>query len=174
MPIKTPQKTDETPDPVVNRIDVMEALKLRQVNKLTYKEIADRLGVTKQAVWERLQRVYKMIADPEEVDAYKKNRADLLAGAEMAFVSEALDPDKLKKASVNNLSYAMRQVYDIQRLETGQSTENVAYKDMSDDMADIDAELAEIHGKAKIKTQLPEYAQLEAELAGVEGVETDG
>jgi len=36
------------------------------------------------------------------------------------------DPAKRAKASLNNTAYAARQIVDIRRLETGQSTENIA------------------------------------------------
>jgi len=39
------------------------------------------------------------------------------------------DPDKMEKASLNNVAYALTQVHTALRLEEGKSTANVSYAD---------------------------------------------
>jgi predicted transcriptional regulator len=60
------------------------------------------------------------------VEAFRATRTDLMDAAMSAMLKSSVTPDKLEKATVNGLAYAMRQLYDMGRLERGQSTANIA------------------------------------------------
>ena len=119
------------------RIDVLKALELRTKKGLTYPEIAKYMGVTKQAVHAALKRFNTLLMQPGELDAFRGAKADLLESAEARLLNEVIDPDKMRKASINNVAYALGQVSNIARLEKGLSTSNVAYVDMSASLEEL-------------------------------------
>lgn len=108
-----------------NKIDVAEALRLRIQRGLTYQEIADRLGCAKSTVFTRINSILNLLDDPQANKAFNQNQVSILQGAERVLVGNLLEPEKLKKASVNNLAYAYQQIHNARRLESGLSTENV-------------------------------------------------
>ena len=55
---------------------------------------------------------------------YKKNRADIFAGIQ-GKILESINDDDIKKASLMQKSTAMAVLYDKERLERGESTQNV-------------------------------------------------
>lgn len=132
-------------------IDVPKALKLRVVHKLSYAEIAQRFGVSKQAVHDRLSKISNLLEDPELTGGYRENKSDILEAAQMRMVNEMLDPGKIEKASVNNLAYAAGQLDNMIRLERGQSTSNIAtYEVLSREEAAIDAELEQLQERLAV------------------------
>ncbi len=112
-------------DKPVNNLDLVKAVRLRLRRNLTYQEIADKLGVPKSTVYDRINEVLGLIDDPEANQAYHSNMVSMLRGAERVLIGHMLDPGRLKKASVNNLAYAFQQIHNARRLESGLSTENV-------------------------------------------------
>lgn len=62
----------------------------------------------------------------EEVDKYRKVRRDLLDATELHVLESMVREDKIEKASFNNLAYGLTQVSQLRRLESGQSTQNIA------------------------------------------------
>ena len=61
----------------------------------------------------------------QEVNDYKTNRADILAGLQHRLISSITDED-IKKTPVGSRILAACQIYDKERLERGQSTANIA------------------------------------------------
>jgi len=61
----------------------------------------------------------------ELVAAYRNNRADILAHDQLTYRSY-ITPEKLEKASARELELMRCMAYDKERLERGESTENVA------------------------------------------------
>jgi len=108
-----------------NRIDLAEALRLRLQRGLTYQEIADRLGCAKSTVYTSINNVLKLVDDPQANRAFAQNQVNILQGTERVLIRNILDPEKLKKASVNNLAYTFTQIHNARRLEAGMSTEQV-------------------------------------------------
>ena len=109
-------------------LDVAKALQLR-VKGLAYSEIGKLLcpeqPFSKQAVHDRLSRFERFLTDPEGVRAAIEARTGLLNAAEFELLHSCLDPEKLAKASLNNVAYALTQVSTLRRLEEGKSTENI-------------------------------------------------
>lgn len=130
-------------DADIAKIDVGKALTLRIKNKLTYQQIAIQFGVSKQAVQQRLSKLFELISDPDADQAYSDNRADVLNAVEREMISQMLDSEKLKKASVNNIAYAFQQITNARRLEQGLSTQNIAQNVKVRDMADDDRQALE-------------------------------
>jgi DNA-binding Lrp family transcriptional regulator len=63
-------------------------------------------------------------ANKELVEYYKKNRGDILAHDQMLYRSY-ITPEKLEKASARDLETMRAIAFDKERLERGQTTENV-------------------------------------------------
>ncbi|HAM58413.1 MAG TPA: hypothetical protein DCQ64_24560 [Candidatus Rokubacteria bacterium] len=91
----------------------------------TLPEIAQRLGVSVQAVSKRLRGIWQRI-DAQQDKAFQEYRPQILRAAQRAMLVDIFNPEKRAKASTGNAAYALRQLHDIERLETGQSTANVA------------------------------------------------
>ena len=119
-------KTNSLPQAIDRRrkIDIGKALQLRIEGKLTYKEIAKQLGHSKQGIIKALKPFINLLKDPGAVSAYNHNRSKFLNAVEMELVAEMVDPDKVKKASINNIAYAANTVHNMYRLNEGQTTQN--------------------------------------------------
>ena len=92
---------------------------------LSGSEIARRLGITKQAVSKRLKGALGIL-DGDRLETYRENRVAVLELLEEQILSEMVNPDRIKKASVNNLAYAFTQLHNARRLESNQSTANLS------------------------------------------------
>lgn len=120
-------QSDTTDTHPPNEIDVAKALTLRLTRGLTYQEIGDKFGVSKQAAHQALSKFTKLIDNPQLVKSYKNNKADMLEALELELVIDLADKDKRDKASLNNIAYAVKNINEMIRLERGQSTQNVDY-----------------------------------------------
>lgn len=92
---------------------------------LTQTEIADRLGVTRVAVNRAIAKLDPALTKVRDVAKFKADKADILAELQMMFM-EYITPEKLKRASLSQIIMAIGTMYDKERMERGQSTENVA------------------------------------------------
>lgn len=108
------------------QLDLVQAYKLRVVNRLSFAEIAKALGVPKSSVHAALQRLQKLVPDPDVVRAYEEVRPTLLTAVEQRLIASLTDEAAIEKASLNNRAYAFQQVFNARRLEQGKSTENMA------------------------------------------------
>jgi predicted DNA-binding protein YlxM (UPF0122 family) len=107
------------------KIDPIQAYKLRVANRLSYPEIAQYFGVRKQSVIERMQRLCAVLHEPEDHEAYQRIKPMLLSAVEEQLLASLTCPEKIEKASLNNVAYAYQQVANQLRLEMGQSTSNL-------------------------------------------------
>lgn len=134
MPATTTAKNTATkpphkiPAPVINW-----PLVCQQIDKGTKTQNQAALDnhVTRQAVynqftrWKKLQSTCSLIKDPQALEEFKKNRADILAEKQREIVA-AMTTDKIEKASLGTLALAKCQLYDKERLERGLSTGNLS------------------------------------------------
>ena len=118
------------------KIDVAKALVLRLTRGLTLQEIADKFGVTKQAVHGALARFDNLLKNNDIRPTYQANKASVLENIQVEILSNMVDPARLEKASVNNLAYAAGQLDNMIRLERGQSTANIQTYDATQDRLD--------------------------------------
>jgi len=126
------------------KVDVSVALRLRLVNKLTYQDIADKLGVCKQSVHTAIKRFEALIREPEEIEAYRKSKADLLDSAELMMLEKISDGETIAKASLNNAAYTFSQLHQAGRLERGRSTANIDVKHTMEEIQVLEAEYVEL------------------------------
>jgi len=150
LPIPTNTEDDRIPDPIEkynHKLDISKAITLRLKNGLTYKEIGDILGCSKQAVWERLKNFTKLLEDPASISAYEDNKSKLFSAAELKLLTEILDPAKLEKASINNVAYAFSQVAREGHLARGEATSNVNSHLLIETLTEIDQEMARLEAE---------------------------
>ena len=88
-------------------------------------EIARHLGISKQAVSKRLKGLMGKL-DGDRLEAYRAHRVALLESIEEGLLSELVNPDRVKKATLVNVAYAFTQLHNARRLEAGESTENLS------------------------------------------------
>lgn len=102
------------------KIDIYQALKQYE-DGVTYQELAKAYGCSAQNVHQRLSPYIKR---RKEVQQFKENRADLLADIQEKILS-SIDDKLIKKAQLLQRVDAAGKLYDKERLERGQSTENI-------------------------------------------------
>jgi hypothetical protein len=126
-PILPPKRTYKVikSDGDRSNFDLLKAVKLRFEHRLTYEQIAKVMAVPMRTVHLKLQRLHEVLPDPEQERAFQTVKVQLLGGLEQALIRSMLQPDKIEKASLNNAAYALKQVNEIRRLESGQSTQNI-------------------------------------------------
>ncbi|MBT8491122.1 MAG: helix-turn-helix domain-containing protein [Deltaproteobacteria bacterium] len=102
---------------------VKKAIKLHEENpNMSYQAIADATGRNKSTVWRTLKR-YNI--QKKKTESFKADRADIFAGTQANILEEMNTPEKIAKASLRDLTIAAGTLYHKERLERGQSTENI-------------------------------------------------
>lgn len=142
----------------VDRFDLGRAIKLRYDQRLSYKEIGDILGVSKQAVEARISNVIKLLGDKDKIGEFIARESSILSNAREMLISAALDPDAIKKSSTLQLTTAYSQLFDKQRLIDGKSTSNVAYSDMTASEAEIEERIKQLSYSMGIQTDTTIYS----------------
>ena len=89
---------------------------------MSYQKVSEIVGVANGSI---TNIVREFESNREIVEYYKKNRADLLAYDQIKYRSHITE-EKLEKASARDLEIMRGVCYDKERLEKGQSTENVS------------------------------------------------
>jgi predicted DNA-binding protein YlxM (UPF0122 family) len=128
--------TQQLTQPVDQQLDTPTALKLK-LDGMSYEDIGTRYGVTKQAVHNRIKRVFNHLEEHltgERVKTYEDNRDKILSVAKSIIVDEIVNPDKISKSSVNNLAYAYDKLDHAQLLIRGQATDNIGISGVVNDL----------------------------------------
>ena len=102
-------------------LNIIDAILYKLQNKLSYKEIEKQTGIPKSTIHGKIQDIVAFF-DPEKIKRYEDKKGDMLSGAEMMILAKMMDNSKFKKASINNLAYALQNVNNINRLHRGQAT----------------------------------------------------
>ena len=102
------------------KVNLKEAVKLKLNHNLTCEQIAKLQGCSKSAVHKQLQS----LLPTQTTELYQKNKADILSEAQLKVILN-MDPERLKSASLNNLAYTFQNLFNCERLERGQSTQNI-------------------------------------------------
>lgn len=103
------------------KIDVQKALELR-LKGLSYEDIGKHFGVSKMAVCKRLKD--RLPDKRVDLEAFKRNRADLLA-SKQKLILDSMTQEQIEKIPPQSRPTAFGILYDKERLERGQSTQNV-------------------------------------------------
>lgn len=119
------------------KIDLAKAFEMSTRNGLTDTEIAKYFDVTVQAVQQGLKRFRALILPEGALETYRANKPGILESVEAKLLSSLVEPARVKKASLNNVAYALGQVAGMTRLEKGLSTSNVAYIDMAQSLEEL-------------------------------------
>ena len=93
---------------------------------LTGPEIGAKLGCSKQRIDQVLKPFRDIAKPPEVIDAYEKNKAQLLSSAEMEFLESSLDRLRQNKDPLPARVMGFGVVFDKNRLTRGESTQNVS------------------------------------------------
>ncbi len=104
----------------IKKVDASRALTLKLENKLSYKQIGQLQGVSAQAIHQAI----KDLLPTDETELYKNNRADILANLQ-AKILKSIEDDDIKKSPFGSRVLAFCQLTDKERLERGQSTDNI-------------------------------------------------
>ena len=115
--------------------DVIKLYQLRVERGLSFGEIGQMYGVTKQAVYKKLNRLFEHLPNQENIQAFKDNKPTIMDGVTMTLLAQAVDPERLKKGTVNQFMYGAEIADRIKRLEEGKSTVNIGLKTMLIDAA---------------------------------------
>lgn len=95
-----------------------------KVKGISNKDIAKSLNVSTQAINNTMHFFRPFLKVLENVEYYKTARGEVLSGVEFQLLHELLNPDKLAKATTNQLAYAFTAIHNARRLEEGKSTSN--------------------------------------------------
>lgn len=150
----------KTLDKPRDKIDISVAFKLRYKNGLTFQEIADKFGVTKQAVHLALSSLTKHLPDAEEIEAYRQNKSQILEGVEKVLIDKMLDPDTVKSASLNNAAYAYQQISTQNRLEKGLATERIDSLSVTASLSELERRKADLLKCITIQDVVPDTSDV--------------
>ena len=112
------KKTDKSPAPIVKILEM-------RMSGFKVKDIAAHFGVSSSTISQRIRGAFKVL-DGSRIEAYRLNRISILEGIEESLLSELLNPDRMKKATLGNVAYAFNQIHTARRLESGESTANLS------------------------------------------------
>ena len=129
--------------PISLIIDLLETKGLNQA------QAAKVVGCHKSNISKRLK---DLDYTPGYLKSFKDNRADILAVLQAQIVKH-ITPEKLQKASAYQLTGMMSLLHNQERLERGQSTENIAYADMSKAQAIVQEKIRAFEEKYGIQAE---------------------
>lgn len=107
------------------KLDLERVAELRIKNGLSHREIGKMLGVDSSTVCRALKRLGLESDDIDHTKCFKTYRADILASRQLQIL-ENLTDEKLAKASARDLAIVFGTLYDKERLERGESTQNTS------------------------------------------------
>ena len=141
-------------DQPINRlpkgIPLYEIIDCIESKNLSITDTAKLLNVDKSNISRRLKSAgYK----PKYLETYKTHRADVLA-AYQQIILNSINPDDLKKAGLSQKMMAFGVLYDKERLERGQSTENIAYADITKAQELVDKRIQVFEEKYGINSEV--------------------
>ena len=106
--------------------NLKKAFELRFHHGLNYSQIGSQLGVSKEAVLKQLKPFEPIVKSLTQSQTYTTNAPEILGAVEFNIIRKMVSEEVLKKASLNNLAYAFQNIHNARRLESGQSTANIA------------------------------------------------
>ncbi|GEM_PF-3229697 len=113
------------------KVDKFKAFELYFLKNVSLTDIAKSFNCSVPYIHKIIQPFKNLIADPQTLGIYEKNKTRILSTAEIEILKNMVNPETLKKASGNNLAYMFQQVFNANRLEKGQSTANISIRTQS-------------------------------------------
>ena len=104
------------------KIDIAKAVKQR-AKGLSYQDIATSQGVRKESVYLALKPILSMQANPEQLEEYRANQANILDSI-AARTLQSISNEDMEKASLLQKATTVAVLIDKSRLISGQSTSN--------------------------------------------------
>lgn len=146
LPTSDTSPTSDTRKYAPKYIPIGSIIDLIEVKGLTKAQAAKVLGCDHSNISQRLKAIDYV---PEYLKTYKDNRADILAYYQ-AEILKHITPDRLKKATATQLATMYGIFYDKERLERGQSTDNIEIHTEIMNLKDkLDAAKKEIEAEAR-------------------------
>jgi predicted DNA-binding protein YlxM (UPF0122 family) len=145
--IVTHRRPGPIPTGPVPRLNISRAFQLRFLHNLSETEIARQFNVSKQAVNQALKPFKNIMLNKQTLDAYAQNKENVLKSASLTLILDCLDPKKRAQASLNNAAYAAKQIHEIYRLETNQTTSNVDMHVVEADLSKLQADRDKLRAK---------------------------
>lgn len=108
-------------------------------------QIANQYGVTPETVWGMCRKHGFSV---KSLQAYKAQKADLLAFRQSQLL-EAMSPEKIMGASLRDQATTFNILHNAERLERGQSTNNLSWAGLTDELGDVDAQIVLLEAKIK-------------------------
>ena len=164
-----PISWDQAQYPRVPKITYAKAFELITVKGLSYREAAAIIGVKHPSLWEFCKN--HDIPTTDSLEKYKQNKANILDAKGMQLLESLTTSDIKDKASPYQRVGMYGILYDKARLERGESTQNVAYRDIGESLDEIEKEIAALQGKVADNSGGgidAEIALLEGEIGGGE------
>jgi len=113
--------------PVEPSVDTGKLMELRFVNRLSYDQISDMVGISKSAIIQRLERYRRLFEQTEHGPTFMQHEAGILAGIRgnlLAHVADCLADNKEEVSPYQAVGmYGI--LFDKQRLLEGKSTANI-------------------------------------------------
>ena len=104
------------------KLDIMDAIQLRVVNKLSLAKVSTITGIPKSTIDKKYKDVIELF-DADKINDYEIKKPEVLSGMERVLIREMMDKNKLKNASLNNVAYTFAQVSNANKLARGQATQ---------------------------------------------------
>lgn len=117
---------------------------------LSEKQIAKKYNISVDTVRNCLNPIRRIVKPytKEQLEYYRENKADLIDAVQFKIILEMANDQKVKKASLKDLSTAFEKLHTAGRLERNQSTDNISMKHES--FISLVKELAEEHNVEQI------------------------
>lgn len=107
------------------KLDLSACLKDRYHHRMSHQAIADKYGVSRQAVTDRLAAFTEKLGDPDELRSFQDMEAEVQTAIKSRISSQLLAVD-LTKSSAKDLAVTYGVMFDKHRLQTGQATSQVS------------------------------------------------
>jgi len=134
-------------DQRIKPIDVVGLAALRFQRKLSFDDIAKITDIPKATAYKKIKDL-EAIFNPEAIEAYERNKPEILSAVEKALVSDMLDPVRREKASLNNTAYAFQQIYQANRNSRGLAGSITEHRQAYDiEISMVDSEIKRLESR---------------------------
>jgi hypothetical protein len=111
----------------ISRYEVQAKVVDLKMRGLQASEIANTVGMSRSAVESIIQRFKPIFTELENVKDFRSIKAELLSAGQIAALKSAMSPTKIAKAGFLSTLQGFEILNKAERLESNQSTENVAH-----------------------------------------------